>query len=185
MSPAPRLVIVSAVAENGVIGQAGDMPWRLPTDLKRFRSLTWGHPLLMGRRTFEAIGRPLPGRDTVVVTRDPGFRPEGAHVAAGLDTGIAAAAALAAARGVGEIMVVGGGALYTETIGRADALRLTIVHARPDGDTRFPAVDPALFREIAREGPFQTEGDSAAVTFVDYARIGPAAGGGTTGDIDR
>jgi len=175
----PRIVLVSAVAENGVIGRDGDMPWRLPTDLKRFRALTMGHPMLMGRRTFAAIGKPLPGRDSIVVTRDAGFRPEGVLVAGDVDAALALAAERAEARGVDAVMVVGGGALYAQMIDLADAVRLTIVHATPDGDTRFPAIDPARFREVTREGPVQGPGDSAAVSFVDYERIvAPAAGAG-------
>lgn len=171
----PRLVLVAAVAENGVIGDGGAMPWRLSSDLKRFRAITWGHPIVMGRKTFASIGKALPGRDTVVVSGDPRFKAEGATVAADPEAALAVAAGLAAARGVSEVMVVGGGALYAAMIDRADALRITEVHARPAGDVVFPPIDPARFREIAREGPVQGERDSAAVSFVDYERIGEGA----------
>lgn len=167
----PRLVLVAAVAENGVIGHDGDMPWRLSSDLRRFRALTWGRPLIMGRRTFASIGKPLPGRDSVVVSRDRGFAPEGVTVVHDVEAALAEAARLAAVRGVDEVMVVGGGELYAALIGRADALRLTRVHAAPEGDVHFPPIDPARFRETLREGPVQGERDSAAVTFVDYERI--------------
>lgn len=168
----PRLVLVAAVAENGVIGNGGEMPWRLSSDLKRFRAITWGHPIVMGRKTFASIGKALPGRDTVVVSGDPDFVAEGATVAPDPEAALAVAAGLAAARGVSEVMLVGGGALYAALIGRADALRITEVHARPAGDVVFPPIDPARFRETAREGPVQGERDSAAVSFVDYERIG-------------
>lgn len=167
----PRLVLVAAVAENGVIGRDGDMPWRLSTDLRRFKAITWGHPILMGRRTFASIGRALPGRDTIVLTRDPGFAADGVSVAASLEAALAEAGRLAEARGVGEVMVVGGGELYHTLIGRAAALRITEVHARPEGEVVFPAIDPEHFREVAREGPVQGERDSTAVSFVDYERI--------------
>lgn len=178
--PALRLVLVAAVAENGVIGQGGDMPWRLSSDLKHFRAVTMGRPMIMGRKTFASIGKPLPGRDSVVLTRDRGFAAAGTVVVHDIDAAIAEAARLAAARGVDEAAVVGGGELYAALIDRVQALRITRVHAAPVGDTHFPPI-PAAFRETRRQGPVQGERDSAPVTFVDYERVEaagePAAAG--------
>jgi dihydrofolate reductase len=168
---APRLVIVAAVADNGVIGQDGDMPWRLSSDLKHFKAITWGRPIVMGRRTFASIGRALPGRDTVVVTRDPQFRADGVTAAPSVEAALAAAARLAAARGADEIMVVGGGELYAALLPCADRLCITEVHALPAGDVVFPPIDRGLFRETARRGPQRGEGDSAPISFVDYERV--------------
>lgn len=167
----PRLVLVAAVAENGVIGTGDAMPWRLPSDLKRFKAETLGHPMLMGRRTYLSIGRPLPGRDTVVVTADPSFAPEGVHVAPTLPAAIEEAGRLAAGRGVGDIMVVGGGVLYASLIDVADRLSITEVHARPEGTVMFPRIDPAMWREVSRQGPVQGPADSAPVSYVAYERI--------------
>ena len=144
-----RIVLVVAVAENGVIGHRGGMPWRLPTDLAHFRAVTLGKPVVMGRKTFGAIGRPLPGRDNIVVTRDPTLSIANAHVAHSVEEALALGAELAEARGGGEadaaceIAVIGGAEIFAATLGRADRIHLTRVHARPEGDTFFPALDPA------------------------------------------
>ena len=124
-----------------VIGVANRMPWRLPADLKRFRVLTWGHRVVMGRKTFESIGRPLPGRTNVVVTRDPGYRAEGCEVVHSLDE------ALAAGRGEAEVFVIGGGEVYARTIGLADRLYVTAVDTEvAGGDAYFPEIDPRQWR---------------------------------------
>jgi dihydrofolate reductase len=172
----PPVVILVAVAENGVIGRDGDMPWRLSTDLKRFKARTLGKPVIMGRRTFASIGRPLPGRDIVVVTRDLGFAVDGVTVAASPAEAVAAARRIVARTGAGEIVVAGGGEIYRALMDVADRLVVTHVHARPDGDVGFPPVDPAVWREVAREGPVQGERDSAPVSFVEYVRISRDAG---------
>src|ERR1700744_5954485 len=112
------LVLVAAVARNGIIGANGGLPWRLSSDLKRFKALTWGKPLVMGRKTFESLGRALPGRETIVVTRDPTFTPSDVMVARNLDAGLNLAAERAYATGADEIIIGGGGEIYTQTIGR-------------------------------------------------------------------
>lgn len=166
------LALVVAVSENGVIGSGGGLPWRLPSDLKRFRALTWGKPLLMGRRTFESIGRPLPGRTSVVISSDPAFAvPEGVRTATSLAAGLAEADAAADAMGADEIMVIGGEQVFRETLPLARLLHLTQVHAAPEGDVHFPPLDPSAWREDAREGPLRGETDEAAFTYITLRRI--------------
>lgn len=166
----PLLDIVVAMAENGVIGRDGGMPWHLSTDLKYFKALTLGRPMVMGRKTFEAIGKPLPGRETFVVTRDPAFAPDGVTVVGDLDLALEAAAASAAAKGVSSFVVAGGGALYAATIGRADRLYVTRIAASPEGDTRFPPIDPAIWLLEATEPMVRGERDSADATFETWVR---------------
>ncbi|CAI9403090.1 Dihydrofolate reductase type 3 [Pleomorphomonas sp. T1.2MG-36] len=166
----PLLDIVVAMAENGVIGRDGGMPWHLSSDLKYFKALTLGRPMVMGRKTFESIGKPLPGRQTFVVTRDPGFAPDGVTVLSDLDAALEAASASAGAKGVPSFVVAGGGALYAATIGRADRLFITRIAASPEGDTRFPAVDPALWQLAASEPMVRGERDSADATFETWVR---------------
>jgi dihydrofolate reductase len=163
----PRLVLVAAVAENGVIGQDGDMPWRLPGDLKHFKKTTLGKPVIMGRRTFDSIGRkPLPGRPNIVLTRDKNFRAAGVTVAATLDEALQIAEREAAKLSAEEIAVIGGSTLYQETLPRAGRLYLTEVHASPEGDTRFPEFDRAAWREVSRDGPKHEPGDAFSYSFV-------------------
>lgn len=165
------LALVVAVGENGIIGRAGGLPWRLPSDLKRFKALTWGKPLLMGRKTYESIGRPLPGRTSVVVSADPAFRvPEGVVKAPDLPAGIAAAETAAAALGADAIMVIGGSRIFAETLPLAHALHFTRVHVAPAGDVWFPPFDPGEWREVSREGPIREAGDDAAYTVFHLER---------------
>lgn len=161
----PSIVLVAALARNRVIGADGDMPWHLPADLKRFKAITLGKPMVMGRKTFEAIGRPLPGRRTIVVTRDPDWRADGVEVALDLDSAIARASETARE----EIIIAGGGQVYAQAIGRADRLRLTWIEVQPAGDAMFPDVDPAVWREVER-ADFPSDGDCPAHAFVDYDR---------------
>lgn len=171
MSKPPRIVLVAAVAENGVIGQEGGMPWHLPGDLRHFKSVTLGKPIVMGRRTFDSIGRkPLPGRPNIVLTRDRAFRADGAIVAATLDAALQLAEQEAAKLSADEIAIVGGSMLYAETLPRADRLYLTEVHASPDGAARFPEFDRNDWREIARDGPHRRPGEPHSYTFVTLER---------------
>ena len=165
-----KIVLVVAVAGNGVIGRDGDLPWRLPSDLKRFKQLTLGKPVVMGRKTWDSIGRPLPGRPNIVVTRDPAFSAPGATVVASLDEAIAAARREAETLGVDEICVIGGGQVYAQAFDRADILHVTHVEADVAGDTRFPAIDPALFEKAVEEPIPQGEKDSHAMRFVAWRR---------------
>jgi dihydrofolate reductase len=144
------LVLVAAVAENGVIGKSGQLPWRLKSDLKHFRAVTLGHPVVMGRKTFLSIGRPLKDRTNIVVSRDPAFAAAGVVVAPDLAAALAVAYGDALRRGAAAIMVVGGATLYAQTIDTAARLEITRIAARPDGDTVFPAIDPAAWQEVSR-----------------------------------
>lgn len=145
-----RIILIAAVADNGVIGRQGDLPWRIPDDLKRFKRLTMGRPVVMGRKTFESIGRALPGRPNIVVTRRPDFAAPGVTVVRSVDEALERAAEMARRDGVDEIMVIGGGEIYAETLPRADRLDLTEVHATPEGDAYFPAFDRGAWREVER-----------------------------------
>ncbi len=140
----PPVAIVVAMAENRVIGRDGGLPWRLPADMSRFRALTMGKPIVMGRRTHESIGRALDGRRNIVVSRRPDYRVPGCTVAPSFE------AALEAASGAAEVAVVGGAGLYEQALPVAARIHLTLVHARVDGDVRFPRIDPAAWREVSR-----------------------------------
>lgn len=139
------LSIICAVAANDVIGRQNRLPWVLPADLKRFKQLTMGHPIIMGRKTFESLGTPLPGRTNIVVTRQPGLKVCGALTAGSLEQ------ALALAGDAPEAFVIGGAALYTEALPVANRLYLTEIHQPFEGDTVMPAMDRAAWRETARE----------------------------------
>jgi len=168
--PAIEIVHVVAVAENGVIGQGGTMPWRLKSDLRRFRALTVGKPVLMGRKTYLAVGRPLPERTNIVVSRDPAFAAPGLVVAPSLEFALQIARGDALRRGADAIMVIGGGDIYAQTMDLADRLEVTIVHAAPPGDAWFPPIDPARWREIFREHHAAGADDSADFSYLTYRR---------------
>jgi dihydrofolate reductase len=165
------VVLVAAVARNSVIGRAGEMPWRLATDLRRFRRLTTGKPVIMGRKTFEAIGKPLGERFNIVLTRSNDFAPEGAVVARSLDRALAIAGREAARSGASEVAVIGGGEIYAASIDRADRLYITHVEASPEGDTTFPWIDPSKWRVVSSEPVPAGEKDTEATTFVVYDRV--------------
>jgi dihydrofolate reductase len=146
------LSLIVARAKNGVIGREGALPWRLSSDLKRFKALTMGKPVIMGRKTWDSLPKkPLPGRKNIVLTRDKDLRAEGAWSFSDFAAALAAARAMAAADGAEEVSVIGGAALYALTLPVADKLYLTEVDSAPQGDARFPDFDEAAFKEIARE----------------------------------
>ena len=169
------IALVAAVADNGVIGRDNNLIWRLKTDLKRFRSLTWGKPIIMGRRTFQSIGKPLPGRETVVVTRDPGFAAEGVHVAHDWDRALATANELAARMNADVLMVVGGAEVYALALPQAERIHLTLVHATPPGDVIFPPFDCTGFEAVRREEHARGPDDEHSFTFLDLERRRPVA----------
>lgn len=162
-----------AVAKNGVIGRDGQLPWRLSSDLKMFRRLTMGKPLIMGRKTWDSLGRPLDGRDNIVVTRDSAFSAEGALPVASPAAALQLATECAAARGSDEIMVIGGAGIFTALMDAADRMYWTDVHATVPGDVVFPAVTEADWRETSREALPRGEKDQYAATLrvLDRARI--------------
>jgi dihydrofolate reductase len=164
------LVIVVGMAENRVIGAAGGMPWRVRADLRRFRAVTMGKPLVMGRKTFESIGRALDGRDSIVVSRQKGFRPPGATVAPSFEAALAIAEECAAKRGAEEICVVGGGEIYAAALPLASRLHVTHIAAAPEGDTVFPEIRAAEWTELSRETLPPSEGDTAGAVHVTYKR---------------
>ena len=169
-----RIILVVAMAENRVIGAEGRLPWRLPSDLKRFRRLTWDKPLIMGRKTFHSIGRPLDGRDNIVVSRQSGFAPEGVFIARTIDEALALAKGFSVVRGNSDIAIIGGGMVYREILPRADRIEMTIVHADIEGDTTFPVLDPGEWREVSREKCPRGEKDSHETSFVVYERVDAA-----------
>ena len=169
------LSIVVALADNGVIGRDNRLIWRLKTDLRRFRELTIGKPMIIGRKTHESIGRPLPGRETVVLTRDAAFSPPGVLVAHDWEEALARAQESAERLNADEIAVIGGAEIYALALPQAERLHLTLVHAAPEGDTFFPAYDAAAFRETARKAHPEAADDEHAFTFIDLERRPPVA----------
>ena len=165
------LCLIVAVAENGVIGRDNDLPWRLSGDLKRFKAVTMGKPLIMGRRTFDSIGRPLPGRANIVLTRDADFSPEGVLVVHDPDAALEVAEQEAGRAGADEIMVIGGAGIYDLFLDRASRIYLTEVHDSPPGDTRFPPLDPAIWRERSRERHTAEGGETSDYSFVVLERL--------------
>lgn len=157
--------IIVAVAENGVIGAGNRLPWHLPDDLKRFKALSLGKPIVMGRRTFDSIGKPLPGRTNIVVSRQAGLAIEGMIVTPSLD------AALAAAGAVPEVVVIGGAEIFRQVLPRTGVVHLTRVHARIPGDVVFPELDPGTWRETAMEHHAADERHQYAFTFVTLERV--------------
>lgn len=158
------ITLVVAAADNGVIGRDDKMPWHLPADLSHFKLLTWGKPILMGRKTFESIGKPLPGRTNIVVTRDAAWARPGVVVAHTLDAAFAAAGAAA------EVMVIGGAQVYAECLPLASRVELTRVHGDIAGDTHFPPLDPKQWREVARHEHAADARNEYALTFLSYER---------------
>ena len=168
-----EIVLVVAVAENGVIGRDNAIPWRLKSDQQRFKAITLNKPVVMGRKTFESLRRPLPGRTNIVVTRDLGFRADGAVVTHSFTDAKAIATGDALRRFATEIAVIGGAEIYAQWMDGADRLEITEVHARPDGDTHFPAVDPTAWEEVARVRNPAGSHDSADFSYVTFRRRKP------------
>jgi len=164
------VVAIVAVAQNGVIGAQNAMPWRISSDLRRFRALTMGKPLIVGRRTYESFGRPLPGRQLIVVTRDPHFAAPDARVAPSPQAAIAIARETAAETGAHEIMIGGGAEIFRALLDRVDRVELTEVALRPEGDTFLPPFDPTVWREVERSSPPRGEKDEADFAFVTLER---------------
>ena len=165
-----QIVLIAAVADNGVIGSGNAIPWRLKTDLQRFKALTMAKPVVMGRKTFLSLRRPLPGRTNIVLTRDGSFRADGAIVTRSLSDAQNVATGDALRRFATEIAVIGGSDIYAQWIGRADRLEITEVHESPAGDAHFGAIDKAIWQETAREKHASGPDDDAPFSFVTYVR---------------
>lgn len=161
------LSIIVAVADNGVIGSGNQLPWRLPDDLKRFKALSIGKPIVMGRKTFDSIGRPLPGRLNVVISRQPGLDIPGCRVVRSIDE------AIAAAQPAPEIVIVGGADIYRQVLPQVQIIHLTRVHASVDGDVVFPELQERQWREVAKEYHPADERHAHAFTFSTLQRVAP------------
>lgn len=167
-----RLGMIVAAAENGVVGRDNDLPWRLPEDLRHFKRMTLGKPVIMGRKTFESIGRPLPERHNIVISRDPDYRAAGAVVVATLEAALDEAGSAARATGAGEVMVIGGAHIYALALPRVERLYVTEVHAEVEGDTFLPPIDWRQWRERSRERHAASGDNPYDYSFVTYERRG-------------
>jgi dihydrofolate reductase len=165
-----KIVLVAAIGENNVIGRDGQLPWHLKSDLKHFRELTIGKPVIMGRKTYVSIGKPLKDRTNIVLTSDLGLIVPGGVLATSLDAALGYARRDAARRGVDEIMVIGGSDVFAATMPLADRLVITHVHAAPEGDALFPPIDLALWREESRSKHLAGPDDDADFTVVTYLK---------------
>jgi len=161
--------IVVATDDRGAIGRDGQLPWHLPNDLRRFKALTLGKPIVMGRRTWESIGRPLPGRQNIVITRQAGFPAAGATVVASLDD------ALAAAGSAAEVCVIGGADVYRLALPRAQVIHLTRVHATVEADTYFPTLESAQWEQVSRDDHGADERHAYPYSFVELRRVAASA----------
>src|SRR5262245_19441094 len=164
--PLPSLVLVAAVAENGVIGQGGRLPWRLKSEMAHFRATTIGKPVVMGRKTYASIGKPLEARTNIVVSRDRGFAAMGVLVAPNVEAALEAARGDALRRGVDAIVVIGGAEIYAQCMAQADRLLITQVHLRPTGDTKFPIIDPATWSAAGRSEHEPGPGDEVGFSVI-------------------
>lgn len=169
------VALIAAVAENGVIGSEGDIPWRLPSDFAHFRRMTLGKPVIMGRKTFESLGKPLPGRTNIVVTRSGLDGPEGVVVVSDLATAFEEAQRVALETGTGELMVAGGGEIYRASIDLADRLYISHVAVSPQGDARFPEISPELWEMTGEMDVPKSVRDSAEYVVKVYERRGGSA----------
>ena len=170
MSDKAHIALVVAVAENGVIGRHGKLPWRLPSDLKWFRKITLGKPVIMGRKTYDSIGKPLDGRDNIVVTHRRDLDIPGVETAASVEDAIDLGRELAEKRGVDEVMIIGGEGIFRTALAYADRIYLTLVHGTPTGDTRFDVPDARTWQETAREPMPQGSGDQYPADFIVLER---------------
>lgn len=165
-----EVVLVAAIAENGVIGRGNKLPWRIRSDLQYFKSLTIGRPIIMGRKTYELIGKPLPDRTNIVVTRDKAFSAPGIVVAHDINRALTLAREDAIKRNAGSIAVIGGTEIFNLMLPYADKLALTIVHAKPQGDTHWPQIDMSQWQEVERRPQTKGPQDDCDFTFVTYLR---------------
>lgn len=161
-----KISIIAAVSENGVIGKDGEIPWYLPSDLKHFKELTTGHHIIMGRKTYESIGKPLPDRTNVIVTRQQDYKTEGVEVVHSLD----AALELVERSGNTQCFIIGGGEIFRQAMDKVNKIYLTRVHTKTEGDTYFPELDPLIWKEVSREQNLADEKNPYPYDFVVYER---------------
>jgi dihydrofolate reductase len=169
------IVLLAAVAQNGVIGRDNTLPWRLKSDMQHFRNVTMGKPVVMGRKTYQSIGKPLGGRTTIVVSRDPAFAAPGIVVASNLAAALDAARGDALRRGASAIVIAGGGDIYKQAMPLATQLSITAVGKSVDGDARFPAIDPQSWRETSRSEHKPAADDECSFAIIAYERVNVAA----------
>jgi dihydrofolate reductase len=165
-----KVVLVAAIGENGVIGREGQLPWHLRSDLQHFKQVTMNRPVIMGRKTFVSIGKALPGRTNIVLSRDLSLKAPGCVLATTWDAAFLFARDDAHKRGVDEVMIIGGSDVFAETMPVADRLEITRVHASPEGDVMFPAIDPRIWRETRHERRPRGPHDDAEFTILTYVR---------------
>jgi dihydrofolate reductase len=165
-----EIVLIAAVADNGVIGAGNAIPWRLKSDMQRLKAITMNKPVVMGRKTFASLKRPLPGRTNIVITRDGDFSSSGVLTATSFETALALAQADAVQRGADDIAVIGGAEIYAHFLRLADRLEITEVHATPKGDTHFPVIDKEAWEEVARFRHEAGPDDHVAFSYVTYRR---------------
>lgn len=165
------IVQVVAVSLNGVIGANGDMPWSLPSDLKRFKQITMGKPIVMGRKTFDSIGRPLPGRANIVISRSATYQADGVHVVSSIDEALELGIRLAKDTGAEEVCVIGGGQIYLQTLDRTRRIYMTRVMAEMAGDTVYPELPSDEWEEVAREHHQEGPKDTANFDIVTLERV--------------
>jgi dihydrofolate reductase len=170
-----KIAMIAGVAENGVIGSDQTIPWRVPSDMAFFRQTTLGKPIVMGRKQFETVGKPLPGRTNIVITRQQHYQPDGVLVVHDIDAALAQARQIAEADGVDEIMIIGGGELYAQLMGRADRLYITHIDLSPAGDVRFPAIAPEQWTVVDLPEVAPSPRDEASYRVKVYERRGDAA----------
>jgi dihydrofolate reductase len=165
-----RVAMIAGVAANGVIGRDGGIPWRIPSDMTFFKRTTMGKPIVMGRKQFESVGRPLPGRTNIVVTRQEGYQPDGVIVIASLDAAIDRARTIAEGSGVAEAMIIGGGEIYAQAMPAADRLYISHVELSPEGDVVFPAIDQNVWTVVEEPPVTPDPRDEAVYRIAIYAR---------------
>ncbi|MCP4980863.1 MAG: type 3 dihydrofolate reductase [Gammaproteobacteria bacterium] len=159
-----RLCLIAAMDENRLIGSNNQLPWHLPADLVFFKRTTMGKPIIMGRKTFDSIGKPLPGRRNIIISRNPGFNAEGCEIVDSIR------AALSLLNDVDEAMLIGGASLYEQTIANADQLYITLIHHEFEGDTWFPEIDPCEWKQVHREDFDSDPNNSYAYSFIKFVR---------------
>jgi dihydrofolate reductase len=169
-----NILVVAALSRNGVIGRGNKLPWRLKSDMQHFRALTMGKPVIIGRKTFQSIGKPLPGRTTIVVTSNRDFAAPGIVVAPSFEAAVAAARGDALRRGANAIVIAGGAEIYAQALPSASHLAITYIDKDAQGDTRFPPIDESVWRETTREMHGAAAEDEASFAFVTYGRGRPA-----------